>query len=132
MIDPEYTSADTLIERLTMKLTHKIFAINKQMFLFAKIIYAAQILFMIGFSIGLVVFVAESSSQKTLQTGKDFVAWVYDSIVLHVSRYLGFLLLLLPTFFIYSTHYYRGRLLFDNKYIPQKRKNMVQDERRHT
>ena len=55
--------------------------------------------------------------KKALQTGSDFIGWLYGFIVLFVSRYIGFLtLLLFPVG--YSFYYNRGPPDFDNHYIP--------------
>jgi len=55
--------------------------------------------------------------KKVLQTGSDVIGWAYDIIIVIVTRYAGFLVLLIYPIW-YSISYNRGPLLFDNKYIP--------------
>ena len=55
--------------------------------------------------------------KKELQSGYDLIGWAYDVIELYVSRYTGFVLLLLFPLY-YSTRYNRRSSLFDNHHIP--------------
>ncbi len=55
--------------------------------------------------------------KQTLQSGYDLIDWAYDVIERNVSRYMGFVLLLLFPIY-YSTRYNTGSSLFDNNHIP--------------